>query len=58
MIKAHSLNPWQFIYPKPNLHWQYQSLILIDNIKTQFSLATSKLNSHQQYQKLNLGWHY
>ena len=24
MIKAHDLNPWQFIYPKPNSHWQYQ----------------------------------
>ena len=24
MIKAHDLNLWQFIYPKPNSHWQYQ----------------------------------
>ena len=50
MIKAHDLNPWQFIYPKPNSHWQHQSPILISNIKTQFSLATSKPNSHLQYQ--------
>ena len=42
MIKSHDLNPWQFIYPKPNFHWQYQSPILIGNIKTQFSLAISK----------------
>ena len=42
IIKAHDLNPWQFIYPKPNshwqylklnFHWQYQSPILIGNIK-------------------------
>ena len=55
MIKAHDLNPWQFIYPKPNFHWQHQSPILIGNFKTQlmlalfkaqFSLATSKPNSH------------
>ena len=31
---------WQ--YQKPNSHWQHQSPILIDNIKTQFPLATSK----------------
>ena len=24
MIKAHDLNTGQFIYPKPNSHWQYQ----------------------------------
>ena len=24
MIKDHDLNPWQFISPKPNSHWQYQ----------------------------------
>ena len=34
MIKAHDLNPWQFIYPKPTSHWQYQSPIFIGNIKT------------------------
>ena len=50
MIKAHDLNPWQFIYSKTNFHWQYQSLIFIGNIKTQFSLATSKPNSHWQHQ--------
>ena len=57
MIKAHDLNSWQFIYPKPNSHWQhqspifignikahwpYQSPILIGNIKAQFSLAIFK----------------
>ena len=42
IIKVHDLNPWQFIYPKPNSHWQHQSPILISNIKTQFSLATLK----------------
>ena len=42
MIKAHDLNPWQFIYPKPNFHWQYQNSIFIDKIKAQFSLAISK----------------
>ena len=59
IIKTHGLNPWQFIYPKLNSHWQYQNPILIGNIKaqfllaifkTQFSLATSKLNFHWQYQ--------
>ena len=67
IIKAHGLNPWQFIYPKPNSHWQHQSPIFIGNIKTQFSLAIfkvqfslaiSKPNSHWQYQKSNLHWHY
>ena len=51
IIKAHDSNPWQFIHPKPNFHWQYQkpnshwqhqNLILIGNIKAQFLLATSK----------------
>ena len=42
IIKAHDLNPWQFIYPKPTSHWQYQSPIFIGNIKTQFSLVISK----------------
>ena len=59
IIKAHDLNPWQFIYPNPNFHWQHQSPILIGNIKaqfslaifkTQFSLAKSKPNSHWQNQ--------
>ena len=67
IIKAHDLNPWQFIYPKPNSHWQHQSPILIGNIKAQFSLAIfkaqfplaiSKSNSHWQFQKPNLHWHY
>ena len=48
IIKAHDSNPWQFIHPKPNSHWQYQkpnsywqhqNPIPIGNIKTQFSLA-------------------
>ena len=42
MIKAHGLNPWRFIYPKPNSHWQHRSPILIGNIKAQFSSAISK----------------
>ena len=42
MIKTHDLNPWQFIYPKPNSHWQHQNPIFISNIKAQFSLAISK----------------
>ena len=42
MIKAHDLNPWRFIYPKPNSNWQHQNPILISNIKTQFSSVTSK----------------
>ena len=58
IIKTHDLNPCQFIYPKPNSHWQYQSLILIGNIKTQFSLTTSNLNSHWQYQKPSSHWQY
>ena len=54
IIKAHDSNPWQFIHPKPNSYWQYQSLVLIGKIKTQFSLATSKPNSYWQYQSLIL----
>ena len=42
MIKAHDLNPWRFVYPRPNSHWQHQSLIFIGNIKAQFSLVISK----------------
>ena len=49
MIKAHDLNPWHFFIQIP---------IFIGNIKTQFSLATSKPNFHWQYQKPNLRWHY
>ena len=40
MIKAHDLNPWQFIYPKPNFHWQHQSPILIENIKNPTYVGT------------------
>ena len=29
IIKVHDSNPWQFIHPKPNSHWQHQSPILI-----------------------------
>ena len=48
IIKAHDLNSWQFIHPKPNSHWQHQSPIshwqhqkpiFIGNIKTGFCLA-------------------
>ena len=47
IIKAHDSNPWQFIHPKPNFHWQYQkpnshwqhpSPILMATSKAQFSL--------------------
>ena len=50
IIKAHDSNPWQFIHPKPNSYWQYQSPILIGNIKTQFLLAISKANFYWQHQ--------
>ena len=56
IIKAHGLKPWQFIYSKPNSHWQYQNPILIGNIKTQFLLAISKSSSHWQYLKPNFYW--
>ena len=58
IIKAHGLNPWQFIYPKlssrwqylkPNSHWQHQA---------QFSLAMSKPNSRWQYLKPSSHWQY
>ena len=39
IIKAHDSNPWQFIHPKPNSHWQHQNPIPIGNVKAQFSLA-------------------
>ena len=42
IIKTHDSNPWQFVYPKPNSHWQYQNSIFIGDIKAQFSLAISK----------------
>ena len=58
IIKAHGLNPRQFIYPKPNSHWQHQSPILIGNIKAQFSLAISKPSSRWQYLKPNSHWQY
>ena len=29
IIKVHDSNPWQFIHPKPNSHWQHQSPIFI-----------------------------
>ena len=41
-IQIHDLNPWQFVYPRPNSYWQHQSPIFIGNIKTQFSLVISK----------------
>ena len=56
IIKAHDLNPWQFIYPKPNFslvtskpnfHWQHQS---------PFSLTISKSSSRWQYLKPNSHW--
>ena len=54
-IQIHNQSPWwQFIHPKPNSYWQYQSPILIGNIKAQILLATSKPNSHWQHQSLIL----
>ena len=40
IIKAHDLNPWQFIHPSP---------ILIGNIKAQFLLTTSKPDFYWHY---------
>ena len=50
IIKAHDSNWRQFIHPKPNSHWKYQSPTPISNIKTQFLLVTSKPNSYWQHQ--------
>ena len=56
MIKAHDLNPWQFIYPKaqfslakskPNSHWQYQSPILIGAILSKKSPRLSILGKEK-----------
>ena len=46
------------IHSNPNSHWQHQSPILIGNIKVQFSLAISKLNSYWQQSKPNSHWQY
>ena len=45
IIKAHDLNPWQFIHPKPNSHWQHQSPIFIGT-------TLSKRERAQDYQCL------
>ena len=45
IIKAHDLNPWQFIHPKPNSHWQHQSPIFIGT-------TLSKREKVQDYQCL------
>ena len=58
IIKTHDLNPWQFIYLKPNSHWQYQNLIFIGNIKTQFSLAIFKIQFSLATSKPNFHWQY
>ena len=42
IIKTHDLKPWQFIYPKPNSHWQYQNPILIGNIKNPILISNIK----------------
>ena len=62
MIKAHDLNPCQFIYPKPNFslatsrpnfHWQHQSPILIGKIKThRIFIGTICQKRVQDYQYL------
>ena len=41
-IQIHNRSPWfkpMAIHSKPNSYWQYQSPILISNIKSQFSLT-------------------
>ena len=40
MIKAYDLNPCQFIYSKPNFHWQHQNPILTGNIKSPTYVGT------------------
>ena len=58
IIKAHGLNPWQFIYPKPSSRWQYLKPNSHWQHQAQFSLAMSKKpSSHWQYPKLNFHWH-
>ena len=56
LIKVHGLNPWQFIYPKPNSHEQYQSPILIGNIDFFFFFwkkrETMVVSKHINYSKL------
>ena len=41
-IKHHKKTQFSLAISKPNSHWQHQSLILIGNIETQFSLTISK----------------
>ena len=71
-IQIHDQSPWfepiaiylskaQFSLAtsKPNSHWQHQSLILIDNIKTQFSSVISKAQLTLALLKAKLTtWHY
>ena len=42
IIKAHGVNSWQFIYQKPNSHWQYQNPIHIGNIKSPILIGNIK----------------
>ena len=58
IIKAHDSNPWQFIHPKPNSHWQYQTPTPIGNIRPQFSLANIKTQFLLTTSKPNFHWHY
>ena len=58
IIKAHDLNPWQFIHPKPNSYWQYQSSILIGNIKAQFLIGNIKTRFLLATSKPDFYWHY
>ena len=67
IIKTHDLNPWQFVYPKPNFHWQYLNLnshwqhqnpIFIGNIKIQFLPAIFKAKFSLAISKPNSHWQY
>ena len=46
IIKAHGVNSWQFIYQKPNSHWQYQNPIHIGNIKSPILIGNIKSPFH------------
>ena len=43
LSKTNIKTQFSLVISKLNFHWQNQSLILIGNIKAQFSLATSKV---------------
>ena len=56
MIKAHDLNPWQFIYQKPSSYWQYQkSPILIGNIKSPVLTSNIKIKNKKIKKPILIG---